>query len=92
MILARRWATQPTNKTSHAIARLPPGIFSTYSRPSMLWIRSAPVARIEQHASKRARRSLRKRAADVVADLVKRGRGAVAVSSGLVSRLRDPFL
>ena len=80
------------NQTSHAIARLPLGIFLTYSRPSMLWIRSAPAARIEQHASKRARRSLRKRAADVVADLVKSCRGAVAVSSGLVSRLRDPFL
>tara|TARA_R110002020_G_scaffold50350_1_gene142350 strand:- start:32 stop:229 length:198 start_codon:yes stop_codon:yes gene_type:complete len=58
----------------------------------MSWIRSAPVVRIEQHASRRARRSLRKRAPDVVADLVKRSRGAVAVSSGLVSRFRDPFL
>ncbi len=76
----------------YATARPPPGIFSTYSHPSMLWIRSAPVARMEQHASKRARRSLRKRAPDVVADLIKRCRGAVAVSSGLVSRLRDPFL
>ena len=47
-------------------------------------MRSAPAARIEQHASKRARRSLRKRAPDVVADLVKSCRGAVAVSSGLV--------
>lgn len=93
MIFARRWAQQPTKPIScYATARPPPGIFSTYSRPPMPWIRSAPVARMEQHASKRARRSLRKRAPDVVADLVERGRGAVAVSSGLVSRLRDPLL
>lgn len=92
MILARRWAFQPNNQSIARYCTPAAGHFLDYSRPSMLWIRSAPAARIEQHASKRARRSLRKRAADVVADLVKSCRGAVAVSSGLVSRLRDPFL